>query len=246
MDTWSYVYRKVVAAVKAMGADIIFYRGHPNSHWKLLPGLARVPRSVVRRYRPPDINSLEQNLYYDFVAGGGDLVPQSNNSWDNVFLMQHHGLPTRLLDWSESFSIALFFALKTTPTNPSVWLLNPYALNGSGFGNEITDAGELGGGYDEYFLTRSKVFPAAVAAIRPTKHARRLAQQQAMFTLHRNLSTSLDKLHPEALCKIEIPPSAVEGGRRFLRLAGMTEYALFPDLDGLARHLKTRLLSRSA
>jgi hypothetical protein len=64
-----------------------------------------------------------------------------DDDWDILFAMQHYGTPTRLLDWTEVFGVALYFAIigidETKRTDekgrkippPCVWLLNPYRLN---------------------------------------------------------------------------------------------------------------------
>ena len=72
----------------------------------------------------------------------------------------------------------------------------------------------------------------------PTQTGKRLAAQRGCFTLHTDLFSPLETGNPAFLRQFLIPKAAVVEGVGFLRLAGMNEYSLFPDLDGLARHLK--------
>src|SRR5438105_3548784 len=55
---------------------------------------------------------------------------QPRSEWERYFLMQHYGVPTRLLDWSEGGLLALQFALISNPArNAAVWVLDPFWLN---------------------------------------------------------------------------------------------------------------------
>ena len=100
MDSWAECLGVVEDAI-AHGKGDKFYRGHGHASWDLLPTL--LWKRCARK---------ENELYHAFVTYGRTLLPESNNSWDNLFLMRHCGVPTRLLDWSESFGVALYFALK--------------------------------------------------------------------------------------------------------------------------------------
>lgn len=76
----------------------------------------------------------EDDLIYGFLKEQFKYCSSANNNpWYLYALMQHHGLPTRLLDWSKSPLVALFFALTQKTVNeddPRVWIMNPYKLNG--------------------------------------------------------------------------------------------------------------------
>lgn len=56
-------------------------------------------------------------------------TPQRNQTDQWLFLAQHVGLPTRLLDWTESLLVALHWALRTEHQGAAVWMVNPIALN---------------------------------------------------------------------------------------------------------------------
>jgi hypothetical protein len=106
-----------------------WFRGEPgNTNTPLVPG--------VFRSRPGGGAYDENHLLQQFRMKGPsfipDPVPQRGEIDLWLFLAQHHGLPTRLLDWTEGSLIALYFALledRPRRKKPIVWMLNPTELN---------------------------------------------------------------------------------------------------------------------
>ncbi|MBN2316319.1 MAG: FRG domain-containing protein [Sedimentisphaerales bacterium] len=100
-----------------------WFRGEPDCQTPLLPKLYRSKPQCgdylenrllqIFRQRAP-ILSAEYTLHREHI-----------DQW--LFLAQHVGLPTRLLDWTEGALIALYFALQEK--KPVVWMLNPFDLN---------------------------------------------------------------------------------------------------------------------
>src|SRR3954452_22321237 len=103
MSAWSDIYQQVQDVVKNARGDTRFLRGHSDARWRLLPSLAR-----SKSYH----SHFERGLYFDFLKRGASLLSDDAEDWSGACGIQHHGLPTRLLDWSETFAIALFFALR--------------------------------------------------------------------------------------------------------------------------------------
>lgn len=122
-----------IRAPKADGrADFQWYRGHADKTWELIPKIQRSfggnEEEIFRR---------ERDLTNDFQARAC-ILPATNSkpklsehaSW--LTLMQHYGLPTRLLDWSRSPLVALYFAVYEEAhleKDACVWILTPGNLN---------------------------------------------------------------------------------------------------------------------
>ena len=109
--------------------DFTLYRGQPRV-WRLRPKLARVRhRSAVSK------KDLETALMKDFKnqsLGLLDITPPTE--WDWLAVAQHHGLATRLLDWTTNPLVALWFAVREPPSAKKstkklrpgiVWVFNP-------------------------------------------------------------------------------------------------------------------------
>jgi FRG domain-containing protein len=237
MTSWHRAQRaigKAIDRLQSRGAVDPFFRGHKDSRWELLPSLARRKRT----------SAVENRLYYLFVSLGGHLIPEDATTWDTLFLMQHHGLQTRLLDWTENFSVALYFAIKGAKRESAVWVLDPYELNSQTLERDVVIHLETSfpEGYERYFVQeRNELFgkfPASVAAIVGSHRSERMRMQRGVFTVHRELSRPLEALFPGCLQKIPIPKDAIAEAAQFLRLSGVNESTLFPDLDGIARHIR--------
>ena len=82
--------------------DIVWFRGHANAAWTLVPSL----------YRPPYKLEHEPTLMTRFKQNALPLLNfRPGTSWEWMFLMRHHGCPTRLLDWTESPLVAFTLPL---------------------------------------------------------------------------------------------------------------------------------------
>ncbi len=88
---WEAFLDRVEQARDDLGSpDIVWYRGHSDEQWSLIPSLMRMPAS-------PDI---EQALFHEFKRSATRLFDRRYSDWEILFDMQHYGVPTRLLDWS--------------------------------------------------------------------------------------------------------------------------------------------------
>lgn len=229
MAEWDKFLKTLESATKDI--DEPFFRGHADVNWPLVPSLGR------RRFH----RNFENNIYYDFLTYGTPWLPPNVDSWDTLFVMRHHGLPTRLLDWTQSFSVAVYFALASWSDNAAVWVMDPYELNHRTIRDESIwhPQTDFDHDYRNYFIDDpKKKFPGAAIAILPNKTSPRVLGQRAVFTIHRSQDQPLDLVCKSALTKVVLPKRALDGAKDFLKLAGVNEFTLFPDLDGLAHWLQ--------
>ena len=170
------------------------------------------------------------------------------NEWEWLLVMQHHGLPTRLLDWTESPLVALFFALgPDVPFDQEVdgclWGLSPFDLNSVAIPDE--PSGEVPClGEDTHLNTylpdriQQQLHPLKPLAVIAPRNSPRIQMQQGVFTIfHRDLS-ALDMDNNNFLWRMLIPRDAKADLRTELTLLKVNRFTLFPELDTAATYAK--------
>lgn len=237
MDNPNNFVEKILEVRIRLKSIGLWWRGQPKlcKEWNLKP-------KVYRGNRGP---AYEQNAIAHFLRKAPARYPDcptDHVSW--LFLMQHYGLPTRLLDWTESALIALFFAVQDTNHNsdPAVlWGLEPTRLN-KYYNHEGVPVGPV-----DIALRLAKAAYKGnqaneeILALYPPHRDTRMLVQQASCTLH-GYRKSLEELQlensEEFLLGIKIPPEHKPSLRGILALLGMRSSNLFPDLGHLAKELE--------
>lgn len=225
--------------------ESLWFRGAGQSTHSLLPSLLWQGADL----EDDDLNQLEQNYFFEFQARARELHERGLSDWDFLFFMRHHGVPTRVLDWTDSFGAAVYFALENAGADdsPCVWLLNPYALNGyTWLGRDLVQPkyltyveGESKDSWEfwdfgEALLSDDDWANKGPVAIYPLQISDRMRAQRGWFTFHGNSRKPLEKQYPSLVARIDLVGSAVDEGREFLEMAGLKPYTVYPDLDRLA------------
>jgi hypothetical protein len=198
---------------------------------------------------------LEEHLLRNFIRYGKPFLPEHReNLWEIMVIAEHHGLPTRLLDWTHSPLVAAHFATLTDlpGTDRIVWRLDwkavhrKFRLRDVVFMVEDLDAllkeRGLPEGWD--FLDRGMTARQQfVCILEPSATTQRLAVQSGVFTLAASKDRSLDRILEEnglsdSLTQFIIPGSKVDYIRDQLDLCTVDERRLFPGLDGIAAELR--------
>lgn len=247
---------------KAYDHQRAWFRGHQNKTWELRPRAHREPfRSL-----PPDVENHHFNEFRRRAIGLLDPPPKTEWGW--LYLAQHHGLPTRFLDWSEGSLTALFFALQRAPgashvppADPCVWILNPWRLNqaGWGFSSVVTmtqaELERTSGAsallnpscHGKPAVHEDKAVP--MLAVIPEYVSPRLTAQRAAFVAFGDQPEALEEFGakeaaqaPEhaPLQAIVIPRVKAMSMRYELDAAGIAESTIFPDVSGLALEIAQR------
>ncbi|WP_193211443.1 FRG domain-containing protein [Luteolibacter marinus] len=253
-----------------IGASIksCWYRGQSNP-WDLDCSLARFYRENT------DVDStklaihpIEESLYCDYSNQSDGLNGGARNSWDTLASMQHYGVPTRLLDWSESFLVACFFALEKTfdpikerligNHDPTIFFLNPYKLSSHSARSDTSTLPET------YFKDSRKIWNVTLSKnldylenvvinknwhfnsplpIYPPRNNLRIVAQQGCFTVH---GLSMDALNHQKSSRDSLRQISIRDHRvakeiwQLIQLHNISEHYIYRDLDRLGSHVKSR------
>jgi hypothetical protein len=202
-----------------------FYRGHSKASYKLVPSLFRFE---IEASGFVDWNHVEISLECEFEAKHLAYIgDRSLERLDRICLGRHHGLPVRIMDWSRSAMVALFFAVECEDNGQQdsvVWELQPpIVMQGAPSTNEK--------------LKDTQIFSARHTNLR-------VAAQSGCFSWH-ELPESRSNFVPldervdagVALRRFIVPGAARAAVKQELHAMRINYETLFPDLDGLCRQL---------
>lgn len=219
------------------------YRAQP-AQWRTSENLmfdAILVPSIFRQHNRPGISlsDLEHQMIRDFQREAHawlSVTPASEIEW--MALAQHHGIPTRLLDWTTNPLVALFFAVENSCAE-----FDSIIHRGKIYDVQIYD-------YENVGEQDTKTFDQKIAPFRfymPTYTDRRLAAQSSCFTLHpqMELYEQAEYFHhfTEVLPRELAVTTCVVPRARFgtikaeLYEVGVSYKNLFPGLDGLGRSI---------
>lgn len=203
---------------------------------------------------------MERHLLRNFRKYACRNEVESDSVWNWLALAKHHGLPTRLLDWSFSPFVALHFATQDITRfeqDGAVWTVNYAQVHEHlpiGLKNELraegsdvftvdmlTKAAASLQDFDKLSKTDFMLF------FEPPSMDDRIVNQYALFSLISNPTTQTDDWlsdHPNLYRKIILPAGLKWEVRDKLDQANITERVLFPGLDGLSAWLKRQYSPR--
>jgi hypothetical protein len=220
-----------------------WFRGHGSATWSLEAGWYR-SSSSVRGIGGEHYS--EATLLEEFKLRSPNYLERlPATDWEWLFLMQHYGLRTRLLDWTESSLVALYFAVRDNAggADAAVWAMNPWWLNHQTFGEYVLIRADdpRASGYAP-LRPGQELQGKLPLAITPIQANRRIAAQRGVFTIHGTERAALDRLagrteERPCLQRIVIPSAHIATIRRELAISGISESLVFPELSGLCREI---------
>lgn len=221
--------------ITAQFSKNMLYRGQSSTDWSLLPSLGRIDTKKINLDRIGGWYALENQIMSRFIRHAIPLLsykPENYIEW--LVLAQHHGLPTRLLDWTQNPLVALYFSCSTLTNDDSiVWALEPKFVHSMEMDLQKLDSLQV------YFPTN--IDPKIVAqkgcfTIQPLPK-----KSEEFIPLEKDRETLSIGTH--SVSKIIIPndPEVKDNILYDLANCGIDETVIYPDLYGLSRQIKRDL-----
>lgn len=227
-----------------------YFRGQSNNTWLLQP-------SILRLFKKADIslqvaNKFENYSIEQFYSKVHLFMPNYDTERHRTFidrlsLMQHNSCPTRLLDWTMSPYVALYFAVNTEPDEDgAVWSYSPAVLAGvqkDKYSNITLDVN---------VIKQTDDIPDLFFSAPNSHHSARSSVQQSAFSVCNNIlkdhteliADILGEQSSNHLLKIIIPSKIKNELLSQLNVMNINANALFPGADGLGKSIHELLRLR--
>lgn len=247
---------RLIEKVQEKSDNPLWYRGCGSIKNVLVPSLFRHKKITAIE----ELVGLEHKLMTRFRQRS---IPYQNrpltDDWETLFIMQHYGIPTRLLDWTENPFIAFYFSVmlaeyeydgnKIIFQNPAIiWILDPVKWNRHALRHESFDQGVLSTsdeqvkGYKptDKFIGMNDLPVALYGA----HNSPRIVAQRGVFVIFGQNMLPMEKLYiskkypANCLIKVVLDREKLLTMRKAILSNGITESVVFPDLEGLAKEIR--------
>lgn len=218
--------------IKQYNSRITIYRGVTHESYDLRPKIGRVEKRKPRE----ELITIESRLLRRFQERSIPYLSyQPQDMWELLVLAQHHGLPTRLLDWTRNPLVAAFFAvereIKDYELEKHSGRSAIYVFNGE----RVISKGDL--------LKPNPKYAGGPFSVKETEKFvpahidERITAQHGVFTIHPD-PTNPNPFQPQYLDKLIIRNKPRKKWKHRLNTLGINRASLFPDLDNLARYIE--------
>jgi hypothetical protein len=216
------------------------FRGERDASWPLYSSLSRYFQNFgVCPEAWPEQESRILRIFKRKAHQFLDKPPVLDDDFQWLALMQHHGAPTRLIDFTWSPYVAAFFALERTLADGVVWAMNPGRVDSGRPPKPTRMDPRPAGNFAKYFLQGSRRF---IWIGEPHTMNQRLIAQSGTFAVPGVLNVPVENIlnaddQENIMAKFVMAQSVRETGMRELYRMNITYATLFPDLDGLAKSM---------
>jgi hypothetical protein len=217
INSWA----ELASVIGECAAGIWIFRGESDTSFVLKPKAGRVGAyggAARKRAYDPIHERAALDLLKRQARPYLAHTPSTDLEW--LAIAQHHGMSTRLLDWTESMLVAAYFATATAGVNGDAVI---YGIQGL---RKLSAEEE------------AKPFESTSTGVYLPPHITpRIPAQRGVFTLHPDPTATFDS--PQ-LTRWVIRKNACGLIKQILNACAINESSLFPDMDGLSRHIGWR------